>query len=350
MLLEKLSNVHGTSGYEDEVRELLLAELEGALTDHRVDALGNLLCKVGDPAAFAGPRLLLSAHMDEVGMCVTEITSAGALKFEKLGGIDDRVLASKRVVVGRGDKRIPGVVGLKSPHLHKSREEFNKIIKHDALFIDVGCSKKDEAEKLVNVGDPIHFDTRFFAQDGRYFGKCFDDRAGCAVIAELLKSHPDGVDGTPFFGAFTTQEEIGVRGGRVAGYTLRPDVFIACEGTTAGDVPGDWRGRDEPPSTELGAGPALSILDRSHIADRAWLDFVRGVAEDEGIPYQYKRSITGGTESSVVQRARAGSRVLTVSLPVRYIHSPVGIADENDYQNMLRLLGAVIRRLGEFKP
>jgi tetrahedral aminopeptidase len=350
MLLEKLTNAHGTSGYEEEVRELLLEEIGGKLTDHRVDALGNLLCKVGERDGFRGPRLLVSAHMDEVGMCVTEITASGALKFEKLGGIDDRVLASKRVLVGRGDSRVPGVVGLKSPHLHKSREEMNKVIKHDQLFIDIGAGKKEETEGVVKIGDPIHFDTRYFEQDGRLFGKAFDDRAGCAVIAEVIAGFPQSTDGTPFFAAFTTQEEVGVRGGRTAGYSLRPDVFIACEGTTAGDVPGDAYGRDEPPSTRLGDGPALSILDRSHIADRAWLEFVIRVAEEASIPYQFKRSVTGGTESSVVQRSREGVRVLTVSLPVRYIHSPVGVADAGDYQNMIKLVTAVIRRLDEFQP
>lgn len=349
MLLEKLTNAHGTSGYEDEVRELILEEIGPGLADHRVDTLGNLLCKVGGREGYQGPRLMISAHMDEVGGCVTEISSSGALKFEKLGGIDDRVLASKRVYVGRGEKRVPGVIGLKSPHLHKSREEMDNVIKHDQLFIDIGASKKEEAEKVVQLGDPIHFATEFFEEGGRLFGKAFDDRAGCAIIAEIIKGFPQTTDGTPFFAAFTTQEEIGVRGARTAVHSLRPDVFIACEGTTAGDVPGDPYGRDEPPSTVLGGGPALSILDRSHFADRSWLDFVINVAGDAGIPIQFKRSVTGATESAVAQRNREGVRVLTISLPVRYIHSPVGIADRGDYENMLKLVTTVIRRLDEFQ-
>ncbi len=349
-MLEKLSNAFGTSGYEKEVRELILGAVEKKVDLHQVDTLGNLIVRVPGRSDYRGPRLLVSAHMDEVGFVVSEITGAGNLKFHKIGGIDNRVLPSKRIVVRHGDERIPGVIGMKSPHLHKNREEFDKVIDHENLSADIGCSKKEGAEKLVSVGDGIYFATEYFEQGGRAFGKCFDDRAGCAVIAEIVKGSPKSVGGTPFYAAFTTQEEIGVRGGRVIGGTIKPDVYIAVEGTAAGEGPPSWIGRDASPSTELGKGPALSILDHSHIADPAWFEFVQAVAVEERIPHQFKRYLTGGTESSVVQRSMAGVRVVTVSVPVRYIHSPVGILDKGDYRNLKRLIAAVIRRLEEFKP
>ncbi|MCK4593472.1 M42 family peptidase [bacterium] len=349
-MLEKLSNAFGTSGYEKEVRELILGAIEKRVDLHQVDTLGNLIVRVPGRTGYEGPRLLISAHMDEVGFVVSEITGAGNLKFHKIGGIDDRVLPSKRVVVRHGDERLPGVIGMKSPHLHKNSEEFDKVIDHEKLYVDIGCTNKEEAEKIASVGDGIYFATKYFEQGKRAFGKCFDDRAGCAVIAEIISRSPKLLGGTPFYAAFTTQEEIGVRGGRVIGRAIEPDTYIAVEGTAAGEGPPSWIGRDASPSTELGKGPALSILDHSHIADPAWFEFVRAVAREHRIPYQFKRYVTGGTESSVVQRSMAGVRVVTVSVPVRYIHSPVGILDRGDYRNLKRLIAAVIRRAEEFKP
>lgn len=349
-MLDKLSNAFGTSGYEAQVRELILGEISKKVDLHQVDALGNLIVRVPGRPQYKGPRLLLSAHMDEVGFVVTEITGSGDLKFHKMGSTDDRVLLSKRVAVRHEGQDVPGVIGIKSPHLHKKREELEQVLEYDKLYVDIGCSKKEEAEKLVAVGDGIYYDTRYFEQGGRAFGKCFDDRAGCSVIADVVKGSPKLTGGTPFYAAFTTQEEIGLRGARVIGNVVKPDVYLAVEGTAAGEGPPSWRGRDESPSTELGRGPALSILDRSHIADPAWLEFVQGIARDEDIPYQFKRFVTGGTESSVVQWSRAGVRVLTISVPVRYIHSPVGILDKGDYRNAKRLVAAVIRRLEEFRP
>jgi putative aminopeptidase FrvX len=349
-MLQSLSNAFGTSGYEREVRELILGEVSKKVDLHQVDTLGNLIVRVLGRPGYKGPRLLLSAHMDEVGFVVTEITASGDLKFHKMGGSDDRVLLSKRVVVRHEDSTVPGVIGLKSPHLHKKREELEQVLEYDKLYVDIGCTKKEDAEKLVAVGDGVYYDTLYFEQGGRAFGKCFDDRAGCSVIAEIVKGSPKLTGGTPFYAAFTTQEEIGVRGARVIGNVVKPDVYIAVEGTAAGEGPPSWIGRDESPSTELGRGPALSILDRTHIADPAWLEFVQSVAREENIPYQFKRFVTGGTESSVVQRSMAGVRVLTISVPVRYIHSPVGILDKGDYRNTKRLVAAVIRRLEEFKP
>jgi endoglucanase len=349
-MLGRLSNAFGTSGYETQVRELILGEIAKIVDLQQVDTLGNLIVRVPGRARYKGPRLLISAHMDEVGFVTSEITGSGDLKFHKMGGTDDRVLLSKRVVVRHEGQSVPGVIGMKSPHLHKKREEFERLIEHDKLYVDIGCRKMEEAEKLVGVGDPIYYDTSYFEQGGRAFGKCFDDRAGCACLALLVKGSPKLTGGTPFYAAFTTQEEIGVRGARVIGNAVKPDVYIAVEGTAAGEGPPSWRGRDASPSTELGKGPALSILDQTHIADPAWLEFVQSVARVENIPYQFKRFVTGGTESSVVQRSMAGVRVVTISVPVRYIHSPVGILDRGDYRNTKRLVAAVIRRLEEFKP
>ncbi|HDR06499.1 MAG TPA: M42 family peptidase, partial [Candidatus Coatesbacteria bacterium] len=288
-MLEQLSNAFGTSGYEKEVRGLIQAAVEKRVDLSRVDSLGNLIVRVPGRAGFHGPRLLLSAHMDEVGFAVSEITAGGDLKLHKIGGIDDRVLPSKRVIVRHGDGELPGVIGMKSPHLHKDKEEFEQVLSHDKLFVDIGCAKKEEAEKLVAVGDGAYFATRYFEQGGRAFGKCFDDRAGCAIIAEIIQGSPKLTGGTPFYAAFTVQEEVGVRGARVLGTAVKPDVYIAVEGTAAGEGPPSWLGRDDTPSTELGKGPALSFLDLSHIADPAWFEFVRHIAETEKIPYQYKR-------------------------------------------------------------
>src|SRR4030042_63690 len=266
-MLDKLSNAFGTSGYETQVRELIPGESAGKVALHQVDALGNLIVRGPGSARYKGPRLLLSAHMDEVGFVVSEITGSGDLKFHKMGSTDDRVLLSKQVCVHHEGQGVPGVIGMKSPHLHKKREELEQVVDCDKLYVDIGCSKKEEAEELVSVGDGFYYATRYFEQGGRAFGKCFDDRAGCSVIADVVKGSPKLTGGAPLYAPFPPPGEIGVRGARVIGNAVKPDVYIAVEGTAAGEGPPSWRGRDASPSTELGKGPALSILDQSHIAD-----------------------------------------------------------------------------------
>ncbi len=333
MFLEELSNAAGVSGFENEIRQVIRDELAPHVDEIYTDTIGNLFAtKKGNESNL---KVMVAAHMDEVGLFVDFIDSKGFVKFKKIGGIDDRVLLSKRVYIG--EKKTPGVIGAKPIHL-KTAEDRRKVVKSDDMFIDVGTDSKDAAEKLAKIGDPVVFATKFVQSGDILRGKAFDDRAGCGVLAELLKrSYP-----FTLHGVFTVQEESGLRGARVAAYALDPDFGFALEGTTAGDMPSK---RDVSPSTNMGAGPAITIMDGTTISDRRLVDLLVDTAKNENIPYQFKRTITGGTDAGVIHRTRAGVPSITVSVPARYIHAPVGMINLSDFQNTVELMYKTLCRI-----
>ena len=332
MLLEKLSNASGVSGYETEIRQVIKDELSSHVDELYTDSIGNLFAvKKGNED---GPRVMVAAHMDEIGLFIDSIDSNGFVKFRKIGGIDDRVLLSRHLYIG--EKRSPGVVGMKPIHLQKSGDR-GKVIGSDDMFIDVGATSKDEAGKSVKPEDTAIFATKFSQSGDILRGKAFDDRAGCGVLIELLKR---GCSFT-IYGAFTVQEELGLRGGKVAAYALDPDFGFALEGTTAGDTPTK---RDVSPSTNMGAGPAVTIMDGTTVSDRRLVDLLADTAKKENIPYQFKRTITGGTDAGAMNRTREGVPSVTVSVPVRYIHAPVGMMRLSDFENTIELMHKTDRK------
>ncbi|MBD3184568.1 M20/M25/M40 family metallo-hydrolase [Candidatus Poribacteria bacterium] len=337
MLLEKLSNAAGISGYETEIRNIIRDELKPHVDKVYTDTIGNLFAtKKGTENNL---KVMVAAHMDEVGFFIDSIDSKGFLKFKKIGGIDDRVLLSKRVMVG--EKKSPGVIGLKPIHL-KSSGDRGKVVKSDDMGIDVGASSKDDAKKTAKEGYTAIFATKFSQSGDIATGKAFDDRAGCAVLIELLKgSYP-----FTLHGVFTVQEELGLRGAGVAAYALNPDFAFALEGTTAGDMPTK---RDVSPSTNMGGGPAITVMDRSVISDKRLVKLLVNTAEKEGIPYQFKRTVTGGTDSGAIHRARSGVPSVTVAVPIRYIHSPVGMLNLKDFQNTVKLMEKTLQRMPELE-
>ena len=335
MLLEKLSNAAGVSGYETEIRQVIRDELSSHVDELYTDSIGNLFAvKKGDGDS---PKIMVAAHMDEVGLFIDSVDKDGFVKFRKIGGIDDRVLLSQRVYIG--EKRNPGVVGVKPIHLKKPADR-GKVVGSDDMFIDVGATSKDEGEKIAKAEDTAIFATKFSQSGDILRGKAFDDRAGCGVLIELLKRD------YPFtlYGAFTVQEELGLRGARIAAYALDPDFGFALEGTTAGDTPTK---RDVSPSTNMGAGPAITIMDRATVSDRRLVDLLVDTAKKEDIPYQFKRTITGGTDAGAIHLARAGVPSVTVSVPVRYIHAPVSMMKLPDFENTIELVHKTLLRMPE---
>ncbi|MBX6395749.1 MAG: M42 family peptidase, partial [Alicyclobacillaceae bacterium] len=257
MLLQRLSEAAGPSGFEDEVRRMLYDELRPYARRIYTDALGNLFVETGN--ANRGPKVMLAAHMDEVALMVVHIDDGGTLRFRPIGGVDERVLVSKPVLVG--SNRIPGVIGSKAVHLQKP-EERRKPLSVEELYIDIGASSREQAERYVSVGDTAVFATEFeLFGEGKAKGKAFDDRVGCAALAEVAKKSFD----LPLVFVFTVQEEIGLRGAGPAAYRVNPDVAIVVEGTICFDT-----AESEPKDavTVQGRGPALSILDRMTIANR----------------------------------------------------------------------------------
>lgn len=333
MLLKKLSEAFGPSGFEQEVRTILQEELKDHISEWQRDALGNLIaCK---PAAD-GPRVMVAAHMDEVGLMISHVDSAGLLHFHKVGGIDDRVLVSKPVLVGK--ERVPGVIGAKAIHLQRP-EERTQVIPHRSLFIDIGAKSKEEALEKIKIGDYVIFATEYgeFGA-GLAKGKAFDDRAGCVVLAELLKEDYN----FPLFGAFTVQEEVGLRGAGVAAYAIEPDLAIVLEGTTCNDV----SGIDEHEySTVVGKGPSITLMDTSSIGNKAMIQELVRLAEANNIPYQFKGTVTGGNDAGRINISRAGVPVVAISIPCRYIHSPVSVLSLADLGHAVALVKLFLRSI-----
>ncbi len=323
-MLEKLSEISGVSGFCSPVREFLLDNIKSG--EVSVDNLGNII--VYKKGQASDKKVMFCAHMDEVGFMVTKITDGGYIKFTSCGGIDERVIVSKRVLIG--DNKIPGVIGYKAVHLQK-KDERTKRVEEKNLSIDIGAKNKEEAEKKVSVGDYITFDTKFsYFGDGFMKGKALDDRAGCAVLLELLKKdYP-----YDFYGVFSTCEEIGGIGARAAAKKIKPDMALVLEGTTCSDV----YGCDERDYvTKLKDGVAIPVRDRSMIANRNLVDFLIHLANENGIKWQYKKSISGGTDGGAIHLSSGGIPTAILALPVRYIHSPVGVASVSDYEAFLNL-------------
>ena len=347
MLLKDLSDARGVSGNEGAVRELIAGALAGSVDESRVDALGNLICvrKARVERASSWPtRVMLAAHMDEVGLMVSGFNADGTLAFQKVGGIDDRVLLSKQVLVGA--EAVVGVIGCRPIHLLTTPER-TRAVEAKKLSIDIGATSKASAEKLAGIGDYVTFRTTFEVLDqgaGRIAkGKAFDDRVGCAVLVELLRDDYS----FDLYGVFTAQEEVGLRGARTAAYAVEPDVAIALEGTICDDSPKE---KDESPVTELGKGPAITLMDRSFVADRRLGALLKRCAEEDGIPFQYKQAISGGTDSGAIHLAREGVPAATVSVPCRYIHAPVNLVSLDDMDNAVRLMKAALDRINEGLP
>ena len=347
--LKKLSEAFGPSGCEDEVRQVVLSAIEGKVDEVRVDALGNVIAAQWGTAAQGEPasgfKVMVAAHMDEVGLMISLVGEDGLLRFTKVGGIDDRVLPAKvvriRPRIGKQeaeDAKLPGVIIIKPVHL-TTRSERGQVMAYDKLAIDVGASSKKEAEGLVDRGAYATFDVAFDDLGEVVKGKAFDDRAGCAVLIELIKRGPYPFD---FYPVFTTMEEVGLRGARVAGYSVMPDAAFVLEGTICDDSP---RKEDLSPTTQLGKGPALSPMDRSVIADRRLTQLVIETAEEEGIPYQFKQPGKGGTDAGAIHLAKTGVPTLPVSVPSRYIHSPVSVLSKSDFQHTVDLMAASLKRL-----
>jgi len=335
MILQELSEAVGVSGDEGKVRAIILDAVRAHVDEVKVDTLGNVLAfKRG--SGRQRMRVMLDAHMDEVGLMVVGYNSDGFLQVRTVGGIDPRLLPG--VLVQVGPEQIPGVIGLKPIHLLEDEEE-QKVSKIESLVVDVGAKSREEAGRLVPLGSYATFATRFCELGPTVCGKAFDDRAGCAVLVELLRGERFRFD---LHAAFTVQEEVGLRGARVAAYTIEPDCAFALEGTVADDIPKD---KDVSPTTELGKGPAITLMDRSFIADRRLVRLLTSTAEELGIPHQLKQPGIGGTDAGAIVRARAGVPSVTVAVPCRYIHSPVSLLSLDDFDHTVELMRESLARL-----
>lgn len=337
MILQELSEAIGVSGDEDAVRKIIADAVRGHVDELRSDTIGNLFAVKKARGAGRRPlQVMIAAHMDEVGLMIVGHDSSGGLRFRPVGGIDDRILPGKVLFVG--PDKLPGVIGVKPVHLLKG-DEGKQVLKTDSLVIDIGASSKEEAEKLVKVGQLAAFSTRYHKVGRTATGKAFDDRAGCAVLVELVRGARLPVE---LHAVFTVQEEVGLRGARVAASAVEPDCAFVLEGTICDDLPKD---KDTSPTTEMGKGPAISLMDRSAFADRRLVDHLIATADKLGLPYQFKQPGVGGTDAGAITRSKAGVPTVPVSVPCRYIHSPVARLSLDDFDNTVRLMRESLKRL-----
>jgi len=333
MLLKELTEASGVSGNEKEVRDLIKSTLEGYVDHMKTDGIGNLIVyKKGSKPG--GRKLMIAAHMDEVGLIVKDVDSSGLLKFMPVGGIDKRVLVSKAVKVGQ--QKLPGVIGAKPIHLQK-RNEWSKVLDMDDLYIDIGASSKEEAEKQVSIGDYVAFDTPYMEMgNGTIKAKALDDRVGCSILIDLLKSDIDA----EIYGAFTVMEEVGLVGAGPAAYQIKPDMAIVLEGTLCYEIE-DLDSHEMP--TLMGQGPAISLIDRTTVYDRSLRENVVRIAEENSIPYQYRKTSMGGNDSGKIHITGTGCATTGISVPTRYIHSPLSLISKSDYHNTFKLVEAIVK-------
>ena len=330
VLVKELCNLCAPSGFEDEVRSFIRERVKA--DEIYTDTIGNLIChKKG-----SGKKVMVAAHMDEVGFIITDIAEDGFLKFSTLGGIETAVLCGKKVLIGKN--RIPGIIGAKAIHLQK-RDEVLTPLKLKELRIDIGAKDKESAKKLVSLGDYAVFDGEYTPfGENLVKSKALDDRVGCAVIMELMKEDYD----SDMYFVFTVQEEVGLRGALVAANAIKPEIALVIEGTTCSDVYGSTPHNQV---TNLGGGAVMTAMDRAAISDREYFDFIMKTANENNIPLQIKRTAMGGTDAGAIQKSGTGVKTAVIAVPCRYIHSPVSVMCKEDLENVLKLSKAVLKSI-----
>lgn len=335
--LKTLCYLSGASGSEDEVRDYILERVlpysDGIVTDN----MGNLIVnKKGKKSC--GRKILICAHMDEVGIIITDIDDVGYLRFDFLGGVDRRVVIGKQVYIGKD--RVRGVIGIKAYH-HVSKDEEKSVPKRDELYIDIGATSKEQAKELVALADAGVFeDSVLEFGEGFLKAKAIDDRVGCAAMIKLIESELP-CDCTF---AFTVQEEIGTRGAKIVSARVNPDVAIVLEGTTAADLPEVPEGKR---ICSLGDGLVIPFMDKGTVYSRSLYKTVTELADKNSIRWQTKTMIAGGTDASAVQRSGNGVDTIAISAPMRNIHSPACVAKISDFEQMPRLAVLLLEALSE---
>jgi len=333
-LLERLCNACAVSGDEGEVRKIVLEQIRPIVDEVQVDTMGNVLA-VRRGQAEGGLRVMLAAHMDEVGMMIVQDDEDGYFRFETIGGIDARQLVGKAVWIG--SDHIPGVIGTKPVHL-TTPDERNHTINLENLRIDSGPVNKNK----IKAGDRVAFTTTFTRIGSTLRAKALDNRLGVATLIELVKNAPPNID---LLAAFTVQEEVGLRGARVAAYTLNPDLAIVLDCTLANDLPA-WDGSENTRyNTRLGAGPAIYLADHYTLSDPRLVRFLIDTAESAGIRYQIRQPGGGGTDAGAIHKQRAGIPSVSLSVPGRYLHTAVSLARLSDWKAALALVHTALSQI-----
>lgn len=331
-ILDKLTSLDGPSGYEGQVRTFIKDKVVPYVDEMFVDRMGNIIVhKKGQ-----GKKVIIDAHMDEVGFIITGYNDDGTLRFSPLGGINSKIIPSKTVLIGLD--KIPGVIGAKPIHL-QSKEEREKGLSYNDCCIDIGANTRAESEKIVELGEYVVFDTEYGEfGEGLIKGKAFDDRVGCLILMEALKENYN----LDLYGVFTVQEEVGERGAFISSLNVQGDIGIALEGTICADMPSIPKHLR---ATEVGFGPAISIMDRTSIFDVEIANDIMDIGNKLGIIYQRRRAIAGGNDAATFHGTGNGAKIATLSVPCRYIHSAMSVASKEDVTNTIKLLVGYLKSL-----
>ncbi|HUK28463.1 MAG TPA: M42 family metallopeptidase [Candidatus Acidoferrales bacterium] len=343
--LKLLCDADGPSGYEDEVRRLIVAEAMRHTSKIEVDSLGNVFAEI--KGAQSSPKLMIAAHMDEVGLMIRYVEDTGFLRFSTIGGIDPRILPAQRVKL-KAKQNCVGVVGSKPPHI-LSPDEMKKPFEMSDLYVDIGASSREEVNRLdVDVGTVAVFDTPFkhTSIENVVVGKALDDRSGCTAALEIMNSLARDPPNSTVVFAFTVQEEVGLRGASVAANRINPDLALVLETSVAADSP-DIMPRDRIAS--MGRGPVVRVLDSTMITQRPMLQFIKNTAERNSIPYQLHVSLTGGTDAGRIHISGSGVPTGVLSTPCRYLHGPSLMLNLTDLNHLAKLGDFIVRGINSSK-
>ncbi len=342
-ILERLSNAHGVSGYEGNVRQIIEEEIRPYIDEIKTDKMGNLIAtKLGGK-----PTVMLAAHMDEIGLMVKYVDDKGFVHFTKIGGWFDQTLLNQRMVLHTEFGTVYGVIGSKPPHAMNDEDKKKPVLAED-MFIDVGATGKEDAEKLgVKAGTPITSDMEFkLLGNDMVTGKAFDNRAGCVMLIEALRQMK-GVKAT-VHAVFTVQEEVGLKGAKTSAFGLNPDVALATDVTITGDHPGIEKKHS---AMEIGKGPSITISDaegRGIIVPEPVLKWLKEAAESSNVPYQLEVGVGGTTDASAIHLSREGIPTGVISTPSRYIHTPVSVLSMTDLENAAKLVARALEIVDRF--
>lgn len=332
-LLKELCLINSISGDESAVREVIISKIKD-FCEYKVDPLGNLICFCKGKNS-SDKKVMVCAHMDEVGFIVTGIRPDGTLAFDMVGGVDPSVTIGRQVTVGKN--HLHGVVGSTAVH-NLSKEQREKFPEMKSLYIDIGADSKEDAEKYISLGDCVYFDSEFTESGSHIKSKAIDDRAGCTMMIRLIQEQPE----YDTYFVFNVQEEIGLRGSRVSAFSVQPDFAIVLESTTASDIDGVSGNKKV---CSLGDGAVVSFMDRSTVYDKELYKLAFETARENNLPCQTKTMIAGGNDAGAIHVSGKGVRTVAVSVPCRYLHSASCVINPEDFENSYVLVRNLVERI-----
>ncbi|HEX4807643.1 MAG TPA: M42 family metallopeptidase [Bryobacteraceae bacterium] len=339
-MLGKLADAAGPSGFEEPIRGIMTEAMRPYAGSLRFDGLGSIIATQGS----TGPRIMVDAHMDELGGMIRRITPNGLLTMQMLGGWFDQALVDQRWVIIGSKGPVKAITGIRDIHV-VPQDERTRVFPRDSLYLDIGAASADQVRAMgIEAGDPVVPDAPFEILNGttNYLGKAWDDRVGCAVILEVMRRLATTPHPNQILYAITTQEEIGLRGAHTASDVIKPDIGIALEAGVTGDV---FSGHPEESQVKLGAGPGIFLYDASELPNRKFVALVRKIARDGNLPLQYDLVTGYGDDSAEIQKSNGGVPTVNLVVPVRYTHAHNGIINRGDFDHMVDLLTAVLTSL-----